>query len=351
MTLNKAIIKSEGLDQLKRYLLTGRKTRSELQDLLGIDRTTLWRWIRSLERNEYAIDTDEQGRLFIDRNTYLTSLKLSAQESVLLMLALRLFQQYNDKPQHAAVEMLHKLGTQLMHGVATVVGPHVIALAEAQRAGLSQQRTDADRRMEAIGTAWLTSRKLRIFYRPLHAHRPFEEVFHPYMLEPSAIGRSTYMIGYSELVDGLRVRKVERLQRTPIVEDDTFEIAKDFDIHRLLSGAWGIWFDADEQPTTVTLRFSTYVVQRVEETRWHPTERKVYDAEGRLVWTAEIDTVEEMLPWIRGWGADCEVIEPAAIRDQIIANVKRMVRLYGTPIGATPTDGLDLDVLGSLFGA
>jgi CRISPR-associated endonuclease/helicase Cas3 len=350
MTYDRATTKSEGLERLKRYLLAGRKAPGELQAVLGIERTTLYRWRQTLEQAGYVIDKDEQGRLYIDRNTCPTHLKLAPQESVLLMLALRLFQQYSDKPNRHAVEMLHKLGAQLHQGVAPVIGPYVVAMAEHQRHALSQQRSDYERIMESVATAWLQSRKLDIRYRPLRAHRPFDEVFHPYMLEPSAIGRGTYIIGYSELVHDLRVRKVERIQRPPILLDESFVVPETFDIQRLLSGAWGVWFDTDEQPTTITLRFSTYVAERVMETRWHPSERKVQDADGRVVWTAEIDAVEEMLPWIRGWGADCEVLEPAEIRDKMVANLRRLARLYGMHIGSAPTDGPDLDLLGSLFG-
>lgn len=351
MTLDKATAKSEGLDRLKRYLLSGHQTRDKLKEILVIDRTTLWRWLKSLEKAGYVISEDAQQRLYIDPATCPTYLKLSQNESVLLMLALRLFQQYNDKPQRTAVELLHKLGVQLQAGVAPAVGPHVVAMAEAQRAALTGERTDYERTIEAVSTAWLQSRKLQIRYRPRHAHRPFDEVFHPYMIEPSAIGRGTYIIGYSELVDRLRVRKLERIKRTPMVLDETFSIPETFDVQRLLAGAWGIWFDVDERPTTVTLRFAADVADRVEETRWHPSERKVRDADGRLMWTAEIDAVDEMLPWIRGWGADCEVLEPQAVRDALIANLRRQAHLYGLHTDSAPSDGPDLHLLNELFGA
>lgn len=76
------------------------------------------------------------------------------------------------------------------------------------------------------------------------------------------------------------------------------------------------------------LRFSSFVRKRVEETRWHPSERKEIDDEGRLIWTAEVDALQEMLPWIRGWGADCEVLEPQDLRDQMTGEAARLARLY-----------------------
>ena len=80
---------------------------------------------------------------------------------------------------------------------------------------------------------------------------------------------------------------------------------------------------------TVKLRFTgEQAVRRVSETRWHPSERKEKDSEGRLIWTAEIDEPQEMLPWIRGWGADCEVLEPKELREQIKGEVRRLMRQY-----------------------
>lgn len=350
MMLGRAATKAEGLDRLKRYLLSGRKTAQELASILKVDRTTLWRWRQDLERRGYEIKEDSHRRIYIDPATCPTYLKLLPQESILLLLALRLFQHYNDKPNRHAVEMLHKLGTQLHAGVAPAVGPHVVAMAEHQRGMLPDQRTDYERIFEVVGTAWLQGRKVRLFYRPLHAHRPFEEVFHIYMLEPSAIGRGTYLIGYAESVNALRVRKLERIQRPPILLDEPVTVPATFDVQQLFAGAWGVWFDEDEQPTTVTLRFSVYVARRVEETRWHPSERRVRDAEGRVIWTAEIDAVEEMLPWIRSWGADCEVLEPARVRDQLTDQLRQQARLYGLHTGTNPTEGPDPELLTTLWG-
>ncbi len=36
-----------------------------------------------------------------------------------------------------------------------------------------------------------------------------------------------------------------------------------------------------------------------------------------------------MLPWIRGWGADVEVIEPTELRDEMIREAKRLAKRYG----------------------
>jgi CRISPR-associated endonuclease/helicase Cas3 len=36
-----------------------------------------------------------------------------------------------------------------------------------------------------------------------------------------------------------------------------------------------------------------------------------------------------MLPWIRGWGADVEVVEPENVRLALIEEVKKLAERYG----------------------
>jgi CRISPR-associated endonuclease/helicase Cas3 len=79
----------------------------------------------------------------------------------------------------------------------------------------------------------------------------------------------------------------------------------------------------------VTLRFSPRVARRVQETRWHRSERTEPQSDGSLVWRAQIAEPKEMLPWIRGWGADVEVLAPPWLRKTLEAEVQKMAKVYG----------------------
>lgn len=355
MSQSKSEFKSEGLDALRLYLLaqpSGSPLRqADLARHFGIDRSTIGRWIVSLEANGVPILWDEQKRVAIDRKRYITHISLSRHETIVLMLALRMYQQRQDKSDRNAVEMLQKLGVVLNQGIAPAAGEHVLAIAHQQRLQVSDQQQDYQRVLEEIGDAWIDGRKVQIRYRPLRARRAFDEVFHPYLLEPSALSRSTYMIGYSELAGAMRVRKLERIERRPLVLDEPFAVAAGFDPFKLLGGAWSIWFDEDSQPISVRLRFSgDQVVRRVLEERWHPSQRTERDPEGRLIWAAEVDEPLEMLPWIRGWGADCEVLEPQELREHVMGELRRQTALYGLDTAGRDPSRPDPGLLGALFG-
>jgi hypothetical protein len=51
-----------------------------------------------------------------------------------------------------------------------------------------------------------------------------------------------------------------------------------------------------------------------------------------------------MLPWIRGWGGDVEVLAPPALRDRLRGEARRLARTYGwdvyrrEPTGDVPGD-------------
>ena len=78
----------------------------------------------------------------------------------------------------------------------------------------------------------------------------------------------------------------------------------------------------------VVLKFGRRVAQRVGETRWHRTEQVTEQEDGCLLWRALIAEPQEMLPWIRGWGADCEVLAPEGLRTALIEEVNKLKSIY-----------------------
>jgi CRISPR-associated endonuclease/helicase Cas3 len=62
-------------------------------------------------------------------------------------------------------------------------------------------------------------------------------------------------------------------------------------------------------------------------------------------WTAIIGDTLEIEPWIRGWGADCEVLEPAELRASMIEHVQRSIKVYhlAAPSASTPHEPKKLD--------
>ena len=114
------------------------------------------------------------------------------------------------------------------------------------------------------------------------------------------------MIGIIEPEFQKRTLKIERIERIEPV-NETYCIPESFNSDELLCQAWGIWF-TDQEPVEVVLHFSKQVARRICETRWHPSEQVLLQEDGSLIWRAKIAEPREMMPWIRGWGCDVEVV-------------------------------------------
>jgi CRISPR-associated endonuclease/helicase Cas3 len=89
---------------------------------------------------------------------------------------------------------------------------------------------------------------------------------------------------------------------------------------------------------------------RVKETLWHPTQVIKDTAQGCEM-TIQIGDALEIENWIRGWGPDCEVIEPQSLRAKIIEDIRRSARMYGIqPQETTRVGEIDEDLFNTFFG-
>ncbi len=275
----------------------------------------------------------------------LPPLRLDYAQGAALYAALRLLsQQYDDRNDAIRATLIQLIG----------VMPQPLQLQlEAIVSHLPQTNThhDVSHIFTALSQGWLLRRVVRLRYEPAQG-RTYSCDFAPYLLEPSGIGYTIYFIGHSDPPEALRTYKLERIVEA-MLTDQAFTVPETFDGAAMLKRAWGV-MSGDGDPTPITLRFSQFVSKRVRETRWHPSQRIHESAEG-LIWEADIGDVTEIRPWIRGWGSDCEVVQPAILRDEMAREARRLARLYHLPDSAqTATEGVsqtpDPSLLADLFG-
>lgn len=306
---------------LRRYPMGLRE--SELADVLRQDRRTLHNYLKALET---------EGKIYKDRllwvalpydQAQLRRFDLSPEEAMTLYLATRLFVRQNDKRNEPAETALMKLAAALVGDAGAGNEIHQAALE------LSRRPDDGayNRIFRTMMQAYLYRRVVRITYEPARG-RPFPTDFAPYLLEPSAIGFTTYAIGHSAIVNALRTYKLERVREAELTRQE-YAIPRDFPGLEILRNAWSIIHGEDL--VQVTLRFSPAVRKRVLETHWHPSQETADDPAkpGYLTWKAQVADTTDMLPWVRGWGADCEVLEPKELRETLMGEAKAMAERYG----------------------
>ncbi len=317
--MSKGMNKAERLDRMKLLYCERAYSDAEMSDRLGVDRSTIYRDRIALEGEHPFIEED--GRYRIDRQRYISNVRLNMTEALSLYLAARRASQQTRYAHERTASALEKIAIALHK-------PMTERLVNAAERILAQ-RSDPRRVtvFETVAQAWVESLQLRLDYRPLNGQRARTHRFEPYLLEPSPWSDSIYVIGQSDLARRVITLKLERIERAVLGE--RFERPEDFDEQTMLSHAWGVW-GSDQAPQTVTLRFAPgTATRRLKETIWHPLERITDTDDGGCVWETEIAEWREMLPWVRGWGADMEVIGPPELRMAIMRESRRLARKYG----------------------
>jgi proteasome accessory factor B len=290
---------------------------------VGMSVRTVYRDLRAIE-GELGLPTwAEDGRWgILQEEAFLPPLKLTLGEAMAVVLSARLMVRYADKYDPGLASAFEKLEAVLPPSLAAHVERTLAALASAPR----DERFS--RHLAILTRAWAEGRVVHLDYAPGQYDQgsvPRRAVVRPYLIEPSLQTHALYLIGHDEARGAVRTFKIERIQDASIAPQ-RFEAPDADALTKALRVAWDII--ADQPPTEVALRFSPAVASRVHETRWHPDQRLELASDGSLVWRATVSGTIEIRLWILGWGADVEVLEPADLRSDVQATLRRALAAY-----------------------
>lgn len=336
--MSRAENKTDRLLKMEALLLAHSEglTQSDIARHLGVDRSVIHRNLYDFQK-VYPTIVHDDGRISIDRSAYLVKVAFTLHEATAIHLAARLLATRMDKHNPHAASALRKLGVSL-EKLAPRISDHVKQSADVMDEADQRQDPRYLEVLENLTLAWAELRKAKVWHRSEKTGKVFEYLLCPYFIEPYAVGQTTHLIGRNDPQGKMRTLKIERIERVELTRD-TYEIPADFDPRDLLADAWGIWYTENE-PVEVVLKFHRNVSARVRETRWHRSEEETELQDGSIVWKAKVAEPQEMVPWIRAWGSDVEVLEPKKLRETMMGEAKAMAEKYGWFTSATK-DRLD----------
>ena len=297
-------------------------TPDQIAAFVGMSRRNAYRDLRALE-DELGIPLwADNGRWGISDKAFLPAFRLTRAEAMAVFLAARLMARYADSHDPDLAAAFQKLGEAL----PPVLGRHVQRTLDVMAA--RPLDPTGSRNLRLLTQAWAERRVVELTYDPSTydpARPPRAARVRPYLIEPSAETHALYLIGFDETKAGLRTFKLERI-RALSMTGILFDPPPDGEIEAALDRAWGII--ADQAVVEVVLHFDRSVASRVAETTWHPTQSLARSADGSLTWRARVSGTFEIRPWILGWGADVEVLEPEALRGEVADIVLRAAARY-----------------------
>ena len=294
----------------------------EMAKMCHVTPRTIQRDLKALEDAEVPIWQDDDGdkpRYGIVSGYFVPPLRLTLNSASALYLAARLLMRNTDEHNPHFTSAIAQLA-----GVLPETMGNALQLAVQD---MAQDKVDVEYRdvFEALTLGWATGRKVKIHYRSAKRQEYIEHIIEPYFIEPGERG-NTYVLGRVEKWDRVITFKLERILFADLLKE-TFEIPDDFYPSKILANSWGIVFG--DEIEEIVLSFSPAVARRIDETLWHPSQQieKLEDG-GRLL-RLRLSGTLEITPWIKSWGAACEVLAPASLRERLAKEAKALNELYG----------------------
>jgi predicted DNA-binding transcriptional regulator YafY len=287
-------------------------TPEEIAAAVGMSKRTAYRDLKAIEEELDLPIWSEEGRFGLAEGALLPAFSLTRDEAMAVFLSARLMARY----AHEYDPDLGAAFQKLAEGLPPVLARHIVDTADA----LSQMRPAEPGRRSIIRKltgAWAERRVVELDYRSgMYDARKRSRTarVRPYLIEPSLTTRALYLIGFDETVGAVRTFKIDRITSVAVTPE-RFEPPSEGAIEQSLTSAWDII--SDQAPAEVRLRFSSAVADRVQETRWHPSEVVQAEPDGSLAWQATVAGIVEIRSWILGWGADVEVLGPAELRAEV----------------------------------
>ncbi|GIV96057.1 MAG: DNA-binding protein [Herpetosiphonaceae bacterium] len=290
----------------------------ELAAACGVDRRTIYRDLQLLEDMGVPV-WEDRGRYGINRQDYLSTVRLNLNETIALYFATRLLAHHSDEHNPHVVSALDK--------IAAAVPDEMISAHLARTAELIRQRPlrrTYIQTLEMITRAWADRRWVRLQYWAAGREHAEERTVAPYFLEVSRFEPASYLIGYDKLRQAIRTFKLERVQAAAILPE-AYELPEDFDPHQWLAGSWGIMA---EDEVEIRLAFSPAVARRVKESLWHRSQQVEDLPDGGCILTFRVGGIREIRSWVLSWGADVVVLAPDPLREEVASHARRMADLY-----------------------
>jgi predicted DNA-binding transcriptional regulator YafY len=296
---------------------------AEIAKRVAMSTRSVYRDLRALETEVGVPLWNEGGRWGVLETALLPPLRLTLQEAMAVFLSARLMTRYADKYDPNLAGAFQKLEEGLPEALRLHVERTLEVLADRPR------DDRLNRHVADLTRAWAERRVVTFRYAPARyegaEREPRQAVVRPYLLEPSLQTHALYLIGHDETRNGLRTFKIERILDLSVTPR-TFEAPEAVDLERTLRRAWDLI--ADQPEVEVVLRFAPSVAARVREATWHPSQSVEEAADGSLVWRARVSGTIEVRLWILSWGDEVEVLEPAALREDVAATLARAAARY-----------------------
>jgi predicted DNA-binding transcriptional regulator YafY len=176
--------------------------------------------------------------------------------------------------------------------------------------------------IRSLNVAVLESRKVEMRYRTGRTGEESSRQIDPYKVWYHA--GALYVIGFDHRSGEIRTFSIDRIQALEPTEE-VFVVPENFDFDAYTASSFGVVADP---AVPVHIRFSADWATYVEERQWHGSQTAERLQDGRLDLRMEVGATQELANWILSFGGGAEVLEPASLREEVLAALKAAIANY-----------------------
>jgi predicted DNA-binding transcriptional regulator YafY len=271
-----------------------------------------------------AFDQRRQGFAYSDPSFRLPEVPMSEGELLALALAERVLRQYRGTPYAADLARAFRKVTD---GLSDRVTVDLGLLAESYSfRSTAPEAFDPDV-FQGLAVAVRDRRRVVLRYWTASRDEETRRAVDPYHL--ACVDGHWYLIGHCHARGEVRMFNPTRI-RTLEVTEAGFVPPTDFRIDEYLGRSFGVLRGGDGEGHRVRLRFTGEAAKYVPERTWHPSQALEPAADGGVVIGFELGHLREVERWALSWGPDCEVLEPAELRDRVLNALTAAAGRYAT---------------------
>jgi proteasome accessory factor C len=168
--------------------------------------------------------------------------------------------------------------------------------------------------LDELRKALRDHRKARIDYRRSGSDEVTRRVVRLYAIVPAS--GMWYAVAYCESSEGLRVFRMDRVESAESLPDH-YEIPADFSVSETLQAGKGL--KADLPPTGIKVKYSPKIARWIAE-----REGIAPDSDGSLTIEHPLADTDWGVRHVLQYGPEAEVLEPAAVREEIVRRLSAM---------------------------
>jgi len=237
-----------------------------------------------------------------------------------------------------ALLTMHQLLSNLGNGLIT---PHIEPLLARLNALMGSQddsaeeirkririlhmaaRTEHPAHFEAVASATIKRKRLRVFYHARSSDEVTEREISPQRLVHYR--DNWYLDGWCHLRNGLRSFSVDAIQSAEILEKKARHVSEKT-LNAILLSSYGIF--SGKANRCARLRFTPTQARWVASEQWHPKQRSRFEADGSYLLEIPYSNDGELIMDILRYGPDVEVLSPARLRAKVKKRLETALSRY-----------------------